>query len=87
MKIDRACLTNVSLLYVVLHLLDIRDQVLVEISRMCSPTYHKCKSIFLKPDIFEKFDKIMKDALENILNIDLHERVYDQATLPVALGG
>jgi hypothetical protein len=42
---------------------------------------------FLKPDILEKFDKIVKDALENILNIDLHERAYDQATLPVALGG
>ena len=35
----------------------------------------------------EKFDKIVKNSLEDILNIELHERAYNQATLPIALGG
>ena len=41
----------------------------------------------LKSDTLEKIDKIVKESLENILNIDLHERAYDQATLPIAMGG
>ena len=35
----------------------------------------------------EKFDKIVKNSLEDILNIELHERAYNQATLPIVLGG
>ena len=42
---------------------------------------------FLKPWILERYDNIVKDALVKILNIQLPEEVWSQATLPVAKGG
>ena len=42
---------------------------------------------FLKPAILERYDTIIKDALVKILNIQLPEDAWNQATLPVAKGG
>ena len=42
---------------------------------------------FIKPELLDSFDKIIKATLINILNIQLSEAAYNQATLPVALGG
>jgi hypothetical protein len=42
---------------------------------------------FLKPDILKRYDTIIKDALVKILNIQLPEEAWSQATLPVAKGG
>ena len=42
---------------------------------------------FLEQDTLEKFDKIIKDTLVNILNISLPDTAYKQATLPIAKGG
>ena len=42
---------------------------------------------FLKPAILERYDIIIKDALVKILNIQLPEDAWSQATLPVAKGG
>jgi hypothetical protein len=42
---------------------------------------------FLKPTILERYDTIIKDALVKILNIQLPEEAWSQATLPVAKGG
>ena len=42
---------------------------------------------FLKPTILESYDTIIKNALVKILNIQLPEDAWNQATLPVAKGG
>ena len=42
---------------------------------------------FLKKDILKKYDSIIKEALENILNVKLDERAWEQCTLPIKLGG
>ena len=42
---------------------------------------------FLKPAILESYVTIIKDALIKILNIQLPEEAWSQATLPVAKGG
>ena len=42
---------------------------------------------FIRSDLLESFDKIVKSSLIKILNIQLEESAYSQATLPVALGG
>jgi hypothetical protein len=42
---------------------------------------------FLKPNILKRYDTIIKDALVKILNIQLPEEAWSQATLPVAKGG
>merc|ERR1712020_54115 len=42
---------------------------------------------FLEQDTLEKFDKIIKDTLVNILNISLPDMAYNQATLPISKGG
>ena len=42
---------------------------------------------FLKPNILERYDTIIKNALVKILNIQLPEDAWSQATLPVAKGG
>ena len=42
---------------------------------------------FLKKDILKKYDSIIKEALENILNVKLDDRAWDQCTLPIKLGG
>ena len=39
---------------------------------------------FLEPTILKRYDTIIKDALVKILNIQLHEEAWSQATLPVA---
>jgi hypothetical protein len=41
---------------------------------------------FLKPTILKRYDNIIKDALVKILNIQLPEEAWSQATLPVAKG-
>ena len=42
---------------------------------------------FLKPNILKRYDTIIKDALVKILNIQLTEEAWSQATLPLAKGG
>ena len=42
---------------------------------------------FMKNDILEEIDDIIKNSLISILNIELPERAYQQATLPIAYGG
>ena len=42
---------------------------------------------FLKPTILKRYDTIIKHALVKILNIQLPEEAWSQATLPVAKGG
>lgn len=42
---------------------------------------------FLMHDILNEMDSAMKECIENILNIPLHERQWEQASLPVKLGG
>ena len=42
---------------------------------------------FIKSNMLESFDQIIKSTLAKILNINFHEEAYNQAVLPVALGG
>ena len=42
---------------------------------------------FLKKDILNKYDTIMKESLQAILNVKLDENAWVQSTLPVKLGG
>ena len=42
---------------------------------------------FMKPNILDKFDNIIKEALVDILNISMPQNAYSQATLPIANGG
>ena len=42
---------------------------------------------FLRPDILSRYDVIIRDALESILNVQLLDRSWEQACLPVGLGG
>ena len=42
---------------------------------------------FMKSEFLQRFDEIIKKSLISILNINLSERAYIQATLPIAYGG
>jgi hypothetical protein len=42
---------------------------------------------FLKPAILERYDTIIRNALVKILNVQLSEEAWNQATLPVSKGG
>ena len=42
---------------------------------------------FLKPEILNRYDTIIKDALVKIMNVQLPDEAWSQATLPVAKGG
>ena len=43
--------------------------------------------LFLEPHILGKFDKVLQESLQTILNTKLEEESWDQASLPVAFGG
>ena len=43
--------------------------------------------LFLEPHILEKFDKVLQESLQTILNTKLDESSWDQASLPVTFGG
>ena len=42
---------------------------------------------FLKPNLLNKFDCIIKEALVDILNISMPQNAHSQATLSIANGG
>ena len=42
---------------------------------------------FLRSDVLQSFDAVVKETLVNILNISFSQQSYEQATLPVANGG
>ena len=42
---------------------------------------------FLKPAILERYDTIIRNALVKIMNVQLPEEAWSQATLPVSKGG
>ena len=42
---------------------------------------------FLNKEILEKYDSIIRNALEDILNVKLDGRAWEQSTLPIKLGG
>jgi hypothetical protein len=42
---------------------------------------------FLKSEILNKYDSIIKESLQEILNVKLDEKAWDQSTLPIKLGG
>ena len=43
--------------------------------------------MFLEPHILEKFDKVLQESLQTILNTKLDESSWNQASLPVTFGG
>ncbi|KAJ0182426.1 hypothetical protein K1T71_001795 [Dendrolimus kikuchii] len=47
----------------------------------------RCCQFWKHPIILQTLDDIVKNTLINVLNIDLQERIWTQATLPVRFGG
>lgn len=49
--------------------------------------YLRCSQLWKYPQLTQQLDSIMRDTLVNIFNIPLDDRAWDQATLPIRLGG
>ena len=42
---------------------------------------------FLKKEVLIRYDTIIKEALQKILNVNLDEKAWNQSTLPIKFGG
>jgi hypothetical protein len=49
--------------------------------------FMRTSHLFLEPHILEKFDKVLQESLQTILNTKLDESSWNQASLPVTFGG
>ena len=51
-------------------------------------TYHlRTSPCFLKKETLNKYDSIIKESLQDILNVKLDEKGWDQSSLPIKFGG